>query len=122
MIINRVKQLRDYFKISQQQLADKLLISKASISLVETNKRILSPRILRSISEIYGVNEQWLLGNSDEMFLEESKNLILLTKILKKLDTNDPLLLSIIEKLLILDIEEIKTLLPIIEMYIQKKS
>ncbi|MGL4760427.1 MAG: helix-turn-helix domain-containing protein [Sarcina sp.] len=122
MIKNRLKNLREYFNLSQQELADKLLLSKASISLFENDKRELSPRTIKSIIDIYGVNKDWLLGLSAEMFSEESKNLILLTEILEKLNSDDPLILSIINKILSLDFDEIETLLPIIDKYLEKKE
>ena len=122
MNLSKIKQIRNYFGLSQEELGEKLLLSKASISIFENEKRKMSPRVIKSICDIYGINKNWLSGDSSDMFSEESKNIILLNDIIEQLDTDDPLLLSIVHKLLLLDIDEIKSLLPIIETYLKKKG
>ena len=122
MKLSKIRQIRDYFDLSQEELGDKLLLSKASISLFETNKRAISPRVVKSICDLYGINKEWLIGEATEMFSEESKNLIMLDDIIDKIDTDDKLLLTIVNKFLLLDLEEIKAILPIIEVCLSKKK
>lgn len=71
---NRLKLLRKELKMSQEEFAKKVNLTKNYISLVETGNRSLADRTVKDICRIFNVNENWLRGEDAEMFLEKSKN------------------------------------------------
>ena len=58
----RLRKLRDDLKITQQQLADKIGISKSSMAMYETGKREPNLLIIKKMCEILNTNGNYLLG------------------------------------------------------------
>lgn len=67
MIQDRIKQMRDYFGLTQAQLADSINKTLGYISLVETGRYKISEDAIKRICDIYSVNESWLLSSEGEM-------------------------------------------------------
>ena len=63
--MNRIKFLRENLKLSQEELAEKLNLSKGIISLYEQEKRKPSLEILIKLSEIFNVSIDYILGRTD---------------------------------------------------------
>lgn len=63
--MNRIKSLREDLKLSQEELANKLNLSKGIISLYEQEKRKPSLEILIQLSEIFNVSIDYILGRTD---------------------------------------------------------
>ena len=63
--MNRIKQLREEFEFTQQELANKLECSKSVIGLYESGTRKPSMEILIKLSEIFDCSIDYLLGKSD---------------------------------------------------------
>lgn len=63
--MNRIKQLRKEFGLTQQNLADKLKCSKSIIGLYENELRSPSMEILLKLSRIFDCNIDYLLGVTD---------------------------------------------------------
>ena len=63
--MNRIKLLREEFKISQEELAKKLDLSKGIISLYENESRKPSLEVLVKLSEIFNCSIDYILGKSD---------------------------------------------------------
>ncbi len=59
---NRLKKLRLQNKLSQSQLADRLGLTKSIVSAYENNVRMPSYEVLISISTIFKVSTDFLLG------------------------------------------------------------
>ena len=65
---DRLKELRKRSKLSQEQLAQQLGITKGMISSYETSMRMPSYHILLKISFLFNVATDYLLGkNADDM-------------------------------------------------------
>lgn len=65
---DRLKELRKRSKLSQEQLAQQLGITKGMISSYETSMRMPSYHILLKISFLFNVSTDYLLGkNADDM-------------------------------------------------------
>jgi repressor LexA len=62
--MNRIKLLREESKISQEELAKKLNLSKGIISLYENGKRKPSIDVLVVLSEYFHCSIDYILGNS----------------------------------------------------------
>ena len=100
MISNRIKEVRKYFSLSQNDFAIKLGIDKSWVSLIETNKRSPGSRFIRDICKIFSVNENWLLDNTGTMFNSTAEKDLLLQSIMLKLDNQDTQTISMVEKLI----------------------
>lgn len=64
-MMNRIKILREEFKYTQQDLANKLESSKSVIGLYENETRKPSLEILVKLSEIFNCSIDYLLGKTD---------------------------------------------------------
>ena len=61
-----LKTLRQKAGLTQKQLADRLWISKATVSYYEQSLRCPSPEILIKLSKIFHVSTDFLLGIEDK--------------------------------------------------------
>ena len=59
---NTLKKLRQQAGMSQQQLADKLRVTKSVISYYELQERYPSPEVLLKLARIFHVSTDYLLG------------------------------------------------------------
>lgn len=58
-------ELRKHNNLSQQQLADKLGISKSLVAMWETDKRIPSPELYDALADYFNVDTDYLFGRTD---------------------------------------------------------
>jgi transcriptional regulator with XRE-family HTH domain len=74
-ISQRVKKLRDHKGLSQQELAKLLMISRPTVSLIESGERKISADELVKLAEIFNISVESLLDFKKEpkVILEESK-------------------------------------------------
>ena len=100
---NKIKAVRKYFNLSQNDFAIKLGIDKSWISLIENNKRSPGNRLIRDICKIFSVNESWLINATGDMFNSTSEKDLLLQSIMLKLDNQDTQTISMVEKLISLN-------------------
>lgn len=63
--MNRIKQLREEYKLTQQELADKLNCSKSIIGLYESEIRKPSLEVLVKLSEIFNCSIDYILCKTD---------------------------------------------------------
>ena len=61
-----LKDLRQQAGLTQKQLADRLWLSKATVSYYEQSLRYPSPEILIKLSDIFHVSTDYLLGIEDK--------------------------------------------------------
>ena len=64
----RLIKLREALDITQEEFAKKIRVSKGYISSLEVSKRELNPRLIKLISDTFGVNERWLQTGKGKMF------------------------------------------------------
>ena len=70
----RIAFVRKHQKLSQQEFADRLGLTKNFISLLETGGRTPSERTLSDICEKFGVDPTWLrTGVGDDPFIPVSR-------------------------------------------------
>ncbi len=67
-INKRVKIARKKLGLSQYEFAEKIHIKQSTLSLIESNKRNITERILKIISLEYNLSLQWLKTGNGEMF------------------------------------------------------
>ena len=67
---NRLKQLREHLGLTQDEIADKLGMSRSNWSLYERGKHVPNARVLRTFQSELGVNLEWLNEGVGEMMLQ----------------------------------------------------
>lgn len=70
----RIKILREELHLSQEKFAERIMLTKNFVSLVETGQRSLSERSISLICEKFNVNETWLRTGEGEMFVKRSRD------------------------------------------------
>lgn len=68
MIGQRIKQIRSSKKLTQDDFAEIIGLTKNFISLIETGNRTPSDRTISDICRVFHVNESWLRTGDGEMF------------------------------------------------------
>ena len=59
---SRLKELRKQNGLTQQQLADRIGVTKSVISFYELRERSPSPEVLAKLAYVFHVSTDWLLG------------------------------------------------------------
>lgn len=67
----RIKELRKCLKLTQEEFASKLDLSRNFIAQIESRTKIPSERTIKDICRIYKVNYQWLTNGLGEMFHDD---------------------------------------------------
>ena len=70
---DRIKTLRQYFALTQEQFAKKIGRTKAYISNIENGHAGMSTMTVSSICSAFSVREEWLRDGTGEMFLPEQE-------------------------------------------------
>lgn len=79
----RIAFFRKNNKISQQDFANAVSISRTHISKIENNQDKPSSKLLRTIAEEYNINYEWLTEGTGEMCLNEEEVLLKSPEFLK---------------------------------------
>ena len=66
----RLKELRKLNTLTQQQLADALGVTKATVSYYEKEERTPSPEMLVRIASVFHVSTDYLLGLLPESYID----------------------------------------------------
>ena len=86
---NRLKEIRNYFQLSQREFASKINISQSSLAMFEAGSRkIKDIHINRIISE-FPINEHWLRTGEGKMLNELSQKGQLLSNLEENLINDD---------------------------------
>ncbi len=78
----RIRELRISRKLSQQELAEYLKISKSSINMYERGEREPGLDLLEAIADFFNVDMDYLMGKSDnpQKYISNSANCVILTE------------------------------------------
>lgn len=71
---DRIKQIRLSAKLTQQQFADQLGLSRNFIAVIETSDRKPSDRTISDICRVFGVSEAWLRDGTEPMYVTRTAN------------------------------------------------
>lgn len=72
----RVKELREYLKLSQETFGKKIGVTRSSISNIEKGVRNMSEQTIKSICREYNVNYFWLTTGEGDMFVGVPETII----------------------------------------------
>lgn len=88
--MNRIKKLREEFKFTQQDLADKLECSKSVIGLYESETRNPSLEVLIKLSEIFNCSIDYILCKTDKRNSITNNDKIFLVPVYGKISAGLP--------------------------------
>lgn len=71
---NRIKEIRNRNKISQEEFGKRIGITKASVSRIESGENNPSEQTVILICEKFGINQVWLRTGKGEMFLSVNED------------------------------------------------
>ena len=69
---NRLRELRKELGLTMEAFGNKIGIGKATISMIESGKTVLTDRNISIICKEFSVNETWLRTGEGEMFIKRS--------------------------------------------------
>ena len=70
----RIKELRNYLGLTQQQFADKLRVKRNTVATYEIGRSEPSTSAIALICREFGVSEKWLRHGEGEMFTASSRS------------------------------------------------
>lgn len=89
-MVSRIIQIRKENKLSQEQFAKKIGLSRNFINQVETNKKNISDRTIKDICREFAINEEWLRTGKGDMYkIPEDETAMIVSDLLIK--ENNPL-------------------------------
>ena len=73
-INERIKHLRkNELKMTQQSFSKRIKLSRSNIGNIETGEVSVTDRVVLSICEEFGVNEDWLRNGTEPIFTDKSR-------------------------------------------------
>jgi transcriptional regulator with XRE-family HTH domain len=75
-VSRRLLELRQTLCLTQKEFGGKIHISKGYVTSLEKSRQPLNDRIIKLLSDTYGVNPEWLKHGKGAMFLEKRDNQI----------------------------------------------
>lgn len=82
IVVKNIKKIRKEYKLTQQQLAQKIGVGRSTVALVESGRTNPTKHFLHSISRELGIRLEWLktsegkMLKEDEEIIKESINII----------------------------------------------
>lgn len=66
----RIKEIRKYYKLSQEEMGKKLGVTKATISRIEKGINNITDQMFKSVCREFNINENWFRNGSGNMLVE----------------------------------------------------
>ncbi len=66
-IHSRIREIRDIYKLTQEEFGSRLGYGRAHVSMLEGGDRQPTERAISDICGVYGVNRSWLVDGEGEM-------------------------------------------------------
>lgn len=70
----RFKELRKELKLTQEEFAKKMQLSRSYINLIEMGKKIPAERTIKDICREFKVNYDWLVNGTGDMFRDDDSD------------------------------------------------
>lgn len=71
---SRFKELRKELKLTQEEFANKMKLSRSYINLIEMGKKVPAERTIKDICRKFKVNYDWLVYGSGSMFQDDNSD------------------------------------------------
>ena len=69
----RIQQIRKTAKMTQDEFAEKIWVSKNFVWMIEKGERVPSERTIKDICREFKVNYEWLTEGTGEMFIQNKR-------------------------------------------------
>ena len=89
-IKERIRQIRDYYGITQKELADKLGMKLNTVTAYEAGRRVPSLKVVKAMCNAFNIREDWLVHGTGPMMVDRDAELV---KISESIPTSDDKLL-----------------------------
>ena len=73
-VSRRLLELRNALCLTQKEFGEKIHITKGYVTSLEKGRQSLNERIIKLLTDTYGVNPEWLKHGKGAMFLEGRDN------------------------------------------------
>lgn len=83
----RFRQIRKYFKLSQEEFGRRLGVTGAGISRLENGERNITEQMLLAVCREFNISEDWLRTGNGDMIVESNSSTI--TLLAKELNLDD---------------------------------
>lgn len=70
---DRIKEVRNYFHVTQQEFADRIKVKRNTVATYEMGRSIPSDAAIALICKEYGINELWLRTGDGDMLIDNPK-------------------------------------------------
>lgn len=70
---DRIKDVRKAQKLTQQEFAERLLLSKSTVEAIEYGRREATDRVINDICREFSINEEWLRFGTGEMYAPKTR-------------------------------------------------
>lgn len=77
---SRIKQVREYFEMSQAEFGEKINVAQRTVSNMESGVTNITTRNIEAICRVFNVSEEWLRYGDGEMFKEPKDGIAKLTE------------------------------------------
>ncbi len=64
----RIKEIRKYFDVTQEEFSKKINISRANLANIETGRISVIDRVVADVCREYNISEEWLRTGNGNMF------------------------------------------------------
>lgn len=120
MLNERLKEVRKYFKLSQEEFGHRLGVGKTAISKLEKGENKFTEQMIKLVCSEYHVDYMWFtIGEGDMISSSDDDTLELIDRIM----TGEPTFRkNIIKSLASADEEDLAALERIIDLYIKNKA
>lgn len=76
MISQRMKELRKALHMTQEEFGRAIGLSQGHLTSVESGKRNVTERTIKTVCHTFQANEQWLREGEGEMFLSQRRDML----------------------------------------------
>lgn len=83
----RLRQVRKYLKLSQEEFGRRLGVTGAGISRLESGERNITEQMLLAVCREFNISEEWLRNGNGKMITDSNDNAI--TLLAKELNLDD---------------------------------
>lgn len=123
-INERIRYLRkSELKMTQQTFASRIKISRSNMGNIETGEVSVTDRVISSICEEFGVNEDWLRNGLGNIFIDKSREEeiaeIMAETLKSDISVNSQRIMKALSKL---NEKELETIAFLVESLAEKKS
>jgi len=92
MINSRIKELRGFLDLTQEEFGNEISVTKMTIIRVEKDGNVVTDKVVNAIANQFNVNECWLRTGEGEMFNDtsaEDELAMMIAKLIKNSDDSN---------------------------------